>query len=66
MPPHDAAALAAAITRVLLDHPFADTIARAGFDLVHERFCVERMVRSIENIYDDGARAVRLAAVAAS
>ncbi len=65
VPPHDAPALADGITRVLLDHPFADTIARAGHDLVHDRFCVELMVRAIETIYDDGARAVRLSSVAA-
>jgi glycosyltransferase involved in cell wall biosynthesis len=64
VPPHDAPALAAAISRVLLDHPFADTIARAGHDLVHERFCVELMTRAIESIYDDGANAVRLTELA--
>ena len=64
VPPHDAPALAAAITRVLVDHPFADTIARAGHDLVHDRFCVELMARAIETIYDDGARAVRPTEVA--
>ncbi len=51
VPPHDAPALAAAIVRLLADHPFADRIARAGHDLVHDRFCVERMVREIEAIY---------------
>jgi hypothetical protein len=34
-------------------------IARAGHDLVHDRFCVELMARAIETIYDEGARAVR-------
>ncbi len=63
--PHDAPALAAGIVRVLTDHPFADTIARAGHDLVHDRFCVELMARAIETIYDEGARAVRLSTVAA-
>jgi glycosyltransferase involved in cell wall biosynthesis len=65
VPPHDAPALAAAIVRVLTDHPFADTIARAGHDVVHDRFCVELMVKAIETIYDEGARAVRLSGVAA-
>ncbi|HXI45475.1 MAG TPA: hypothetical protein VNH13_04190, partial [Candidatus Acidoferrales bacterium] len=46
-------ALAAAISRLLLDHPLADTLARAGRELVHERFCVELMVRAIESIYDE-------------
>jgi glycosyltransferase involved in cell wall biosynthesis len=65
VPPHDAPALAAAIVRLLTDHPLADTLARAGHDLVHDRFCVELMVKAIETIYDQGARAVRLSGVAA-
>jgi len=65
VPPRDAPALAAAISRILLDHPFADTIARAGHDLVHDRFCVELMVRAIETIYDDGAGILRLPETAA-
>ena len=65
VPPHDAPALANAITRLLVDHPYADAIARRGHDFVHERFCVEQMVRAIEEIYDEGAREVRPAEVAA-
>ncbi len=57
VPPHDAAALGAAIARLLLDHPLADTLARAAHDLVHERFCVEMMVRAVESIYDASLRA---------
>jgi glycosyltransferase involved in cell wall biosynthesis len=53
VPPHDAPALGAAITRLLRDHPLADTLARAGHDMVHERFCVELMVRAVETIYDE-------------
>jgi glycosyltransferase involved in cell wall biosynthesis len=53
VPPHDAGALAASITRLLTDHPYADTLGRAGHDLVHERFCVELMVRAVETIYDE-------------
>jgi glycosyltransferase involved in cell wall biosynthesis len=65
--PHDnPVALAAAIVRLLKDHAFADTIARAGHDLVHDRFCIELMVKAIEEIYDEGARAVRLTEAAAS
>ena len=51
------------------DHPLADTLAKAGHDLVHDRFCIQLMVNAIEAIYDDGARAVRatpLADLAAS
>jgi glycosyltransferase involved in cell wall biosynthesis len=59
-------ALAEAIVRLLTDHAFADSIARAGHDLVHDRFCIEIMVKSIEQIYDEGALAIRLAQNAAS
>jgi len=65
VPPRDAPALGAAISRVLLDHSFADTIARAGHDLVHERFCVELMVRATQTIYDEGAGIMALPAAAA-
>ena len=44
VPPHDAAALTAAIVRLLTDHPYADMLGRAGHDLVHDRFCIELMV----------------------
>ncbi len=65
--PHDEpVALAAAIVRLLKDHAFAEKIGRAGHDLVHDRFCIELMVKAIEQIYDEGARAVRLAESAAS
>src|SRR4029079_6531484 len=59
-------ALAEAVVRLLTDHAFADTIARAAHELVHERFCVELMVKAIEEIYDQGARAIRLAESAAT
>jgi glycosyltransferase involved in cell wall biosynthesis len=59
VPPHDAAALTRAIVRLLSDHPLADMLARAGHDMVHDRFCIQLMVRSIEDIYDEGARVVR-------
>ena len=61
VPPHDAPALAAAIVRLLTDHSLADVIARAGHDVVRERFCLERMVADIEDVYDEGARQVRFA-----
>ncbi len=59
VPPHDPPALASAISRLLLDHPYADTLARAGHQLVHDRFCVQRMVNAVQELYDEGARAVR-------
>jgi glycosyltransferase involved in cell wall biosynthesis len=59
VPPHDADALAAAIIRVLRDHPFADTLGRAGHDMVHERFCIDLMVDEVQAIYEEGARTLR-------
>ncbi len=49
--PYDPDGLADAIVRFLRDHPFADTVARAGHDLVHERFCIDGMVSSVAEIY---------------
>jgi len=66
VPPHDPEALAGAIIRLLKDHPLADMIGRAGHDVVHERFCIGLMVRAVESIYDDGARAVRISGAVAS
>ena len=66
VPPHDAEALATAIVRLLTDHPYADTLGRAGHDLVHDRFCIEIMVNSVLSIYDEGAGAVRPSEVAAA
>jgi glycosyltransferase involved in cell wall biosynthesis len=70
VPPHDAATLGGSIARLLRDHPLADTLARNAHDLVHERFCVELMVRAIESIYDEaigsGAAADAVAAPAAA
>ena len=59
VPPHDPAALAAAIVRLLTNHPLADTLGRAGHDMVHDRFCIQLMVGAIESIYDEGATFVR-------
>lgn len=53
VPPHDPGALAAAIIRLIADPGAAARIGRAGHDLVHERFCVEQMVRAVETIYDE-------------
>jgi glycosyltransferase involved in cell wall biosynthesis len=59
VPPHDAEALAAAIIRLLRDHPFADILGRAGHDMVHDRFCIDLMVEAVQEIYEEGARVVR-------
>ena len=53
VPPHEPLALADAVVRLLRDHPLADTLGRAGHDLVHERFCVQLMARAVETIYDE-------------
>jgi glycosyltransferase involved in cell wall biosynthesis len=63
VPPRDPEALAASIIRLLTDHPYADTIGRAGRDLVHERFCLELMVRAVETIYDEAVADERRLAV---
>jgi glycosyltransferase involved in cell wall biosynthesis len=55
VPARDPIALAGAIARLLRDHSYADTLARAGHTLVHQRFCVEQMVAAIQSIYDEGA-----------
>jgi glycosyltransferase involved in cell wall biosynthesis len=55
VPPRDAGALADAITRLLTDHAYADLLARGGHDLVHDQFCVERMVHAVQDLYDEGA-----------
>jgi hypothetical protein len=65
VPPHDTDALAKAIIRLLVDHPYADMLARQGHDMVHDRFCIELMVEAVERIYEEGARKVRVPAVIA-
>ena len=64
VPPHDPDALASAIVRLLRDHPLADTLGRAGHDMVHDRFAIELMVDLVQSIYEEGARAVRPSEVA--
>lgn len=66
VPAHDADALADAIIRLLTNHPLADTLGRAGHDMVHDRFCIELMVAATQSIYDEGARVVRPSKVAAA
>lgn len=66
VPPHDPEALAAAIVRLLEDHPLADTLARNAHDLVHDLFCIERMVESVQTLYDEGAARVDARSLAGS
>ena len=56
--PRDPAALAAAIRRLLTDHPLADMLARAGHDFVHANFSLDEMVRAVAAIYEEGAASV--------
>jgi glycosyltransferase involved in cell wall biosynthesis len=58
VPPHDEAALADAIVRLLTDHPLADTVARNGHDMVHARFCLQHMVEAVASLYEEGAAVV--------
>ena len=58
VPPRDPVALADAIARLLLDHPLADSVARAGHDLAQARFNVDQMVRQIADVYAEGAAVV--------
>jgi len=58
VPPHDSAALGAAIVRLLTDHPLADSLARAGHDLVEARFSLGAMVSAVSAIYEQGAAEV--------
>ena len=55
VPPGNREALAAAINRLLSDHPYADMLAKRGHDLVHDRFCIELMTSQVEALYDEAA-----------
>lgn len=58
VPPHDPVALGAAICRLLVDHPLADMLARAGHDFVHANFSLDNMVSAVAAIYESGAATV--------
>ena len=66
VPPHDPPALAGAIVRLLQSHQLADTLGRAGHDLVHDKFCVQLMAKAVQELYDEGARAIRPREVASA
>ena len=51
VPSHDPSALAAATALLLTDHALATRLATAGHQLVHDRFCLDYMLRDIEAIY---------------
>jgi glycosyltransferase involved in cell wall biosynthesis len=51
VPSQDPSALASAIALLFRDRTLADRLATAGHELVHEKFCVDDMLRDIEAIY---------------
>ena len=51
VPSQDPSALAAAIALLFRDRALATRLAHAGHALVHEKFCVDDMLRDIEAIY---------------
>jgi glycosyltransferase involved in cell wall biosynthesis len=57
VPPHDDAALASAMVRVLRDRPFADRLAAMGRLRVEHAFSVEHMVAQILDAYERGLAA---------
>ncbi len=60
VPPHDPAALAGAIARLLTDHPFADTMAApATTSCTIASASSSHGGTAVQTLYDEGARAVR-------
>ena len=53
VPPADAAAMAAAIARLLNDPALAAALGRAARRAIEERFSVDRMVEATEQLYVD-------------
>jgi glycosyltransferase involved in cell wall biosynthesis len=51
VPSQDPSALASAIALLFRDRALAAKLANAGHELVHEKFCVDDMLRDIEAIY---------------
>ena len=51
VPSQDPSALASAIALLFRDRALAEKLASSGHALVHERFCVDDMLRGIEAIY---------------
>jgi len=53
VPPGDVAAITAAVSRLLDDRELACRLGRAARSVIAERFSVDRMVRSTENLYSE-------------
>lgn len=60
VPPADAEALAAAILRLVRDPALARSMAEAARQRVASEFTLERMVRRLEQLYDDSLGGVRM------
>lgn len=56
VPPRDPRALGDAIALLLMNHPLADTLARAGHDYVVANFSIEHMLDAVTRIYEEGAQ----------
>lgn len=54
IPAKDSAAMATAITKILIDKPFASKIAKAGQGSVRERFSYDRLIDQLEDLYSGG------------
>jgi glycosyltransferase involved in cell wall biosynthesis len=57
VPPRDRSALATALVRVLVDRAFAARIGAAAREVVRERYCLDEMVRRVEDLYEEGVAA---------
>jgi glycosyltransferase involved in cell wall biosynthesis len=57
VPPRDPAALAGALLRVLADRGLAARLGRNARELVREHYCLDHMVRRIEELYEEGIAA---------
>lgn len=55
VPPKDAAALAAAVRRILASGELLDAMGRAGLELIRERFSTDAHVDGLERIYEQAA-----------
>jgi glycosyltransferase involved in cell wall biosynthesis len=57
VPPRDPAALAGALLRVLADRGLAARLGRNARELVREHYCLDHMVRRVEELYEEGIAA---------
>jgi glycosyltransferase involved in cell wall biosynthesis len=53
VPPRDAACLANAVSRILTDGEFAQSLGRNGRNAVRRRFGIKRLIRDIDRLYNE-------------